>query len=278
MIRYYGDPPYRAAVIHGGPGAPGSAAGLAAMAGEICGVSEPMQSGKSIRELIFELKGQLEEAGNVPVILIGHSWGAFLAALFAGAHPEMVEKLILVGCPPLTAGYVPMIGERRRRNLGPGEREEFDRLNLWLEQGTPERGRMEEPGMPEQPERSREHADRLLARLGELAENGDCYDPLPCAADHEMLTDAEQYRAVWGEAVKLRASGQLLRSFVALDCPITLIQGEQDPHPVCGVCGPLAGSGKEYRVHVLKCCGHSPWLERRAQAEFFEILKQELGQ
>ncbi len=33
MIRYYGDPPYRAAVIHGGPGAPGSAAGLAAMAG-----------------------------------------------------------------------------------------------------------------------------------------------------------------------------------------------------------------------------------------------------
>ena len=137
---------------------------------------------------------------------------------------------------------------------------------------------MEEPGMPEQPERSREHADRLLARLGELAEKGDCYDPLPCAADHEMLTDAEQYRAVWGEAVKLRASGQLLRSFVALDCPITLIQGEQDPHPVCGVCGPLAGSGKEYRVHILKCCGHSPWLERRAQAEFVEILKQELGQ
>ena len=148
MIRYYGDPPYRAAVIHGGPGAPGSAAGLAAMAGGVCGVSEPMQSGKSIRELIVELKGQLEEAGNVPVILIGHSWGAFLAALFAGAHPEMVEKLILVGCPPLTAGYVPMIGERRRRNLGPGEREEFARLNLWLEQGTPERGRMEEPGMP----------------------------------------------------------------------------------------------------------------------------------
>ena len=69
-----------------------------------------------------------------------------------------------------------------------------------------------------------------------------------------------------------------MRSFVALDCPITLIQGEQDPHPVCGVCGPLAGSGKEYRVHVLKCCGHSPWLERRAQAEFVEILKQELGQ
>ena len=27
MIRYYGDPPYRAAVIHGGPGAPGSARG-----------------------------------------------------------------------------------------------------------------------------------------------------------------------------------------------------------------------------------------------------------
>ena len=81
--------------------------------------------------------------------------------------------------------------------------------------------------------------------MGELAEKGDCYDPLPCAADHEMLTDAEQYSVVWGEAVKLRASGQLLRSFVALDCPITLIQGEQDPHPVCGVCGPLAGSGKD---------------------------------
>ena len=55
-----------------------------------------------------------------------------------------------------------MIGERRRRNLGAGEREEFDRLNLWLEQGMPE------------------EADRLLARLGELAELGDSWDPLRC--------------------------------------------------------------------------------------------------
>lgn len=88
------------------------------MAGAVCGTSEPIQSGKTIRELVLELKEQLEEAGTVPVILAGHSWGAFLAALFAGAYPEMVEKLVLVGCPPLTAGYVPMIGERRRRNLG----------------------------------------------------------------------------------------------------------------------------------------------------------------
>ena len=73
MIRYYGDPPYRAAVIHGGPGAPGSAAGLAAMAGAVCGTSEPIQSGKTIRELVLELKEQLEEAGTVPVILAGHS-------------------------------------------------------------------------------------------------------------------------------------------------------------------------------------------------------------
>ncbi len=260
MIRYYGRPPYRAAVIHGGPGAPGSAAGLAAMAGEICGTSEPMQSQSAIRELEAELKNQLVEAGSLPAVLIGHSWGALLAALFAGAHPEMVEKLILVGCPPLTADYVPQIKERRRQNLSVRDQEELERLTARLEQGGP-RGA---------------EADGMLARLDDLARLSDCYDPLQSPAEELLPVDGEKYNAVWGEAAALRSSGALLNRFRNLTRPVTFIQGRQDPHPAAGISEPLAGSGLDYKLHVLDRCGHSPWLERQAREHFFAVLKREL--
>ena len=43
-VRVHGKKPYRAAVVHGGPGAIGSAAGLAKGLAEYCGVMEPLQS------------------------------------------------------------------------------------------------------------------------------------------------------------------------------------------------------------------------------------------
>ena len=35
--------------------------------------------------------------GHPPVKLAGHSWGAWLAFMFAANHPDLIEKLILIG-------------------------------------------------------------------------------------------------------------------------------------------------------------------------------------
>ena len=74
--RKYGKAPFDVAVIHGGPGAPGE---MAPVAREFaCGwrVLEPLQTAASIEGQIDELKTVLKKNADLPVTLIGYSWGA----------------------------------------------------------------------------------------------------------------------------------------------------------------------------------------------------------
>lgn len=262
-IRFHGIPPFTAAVLHGGPGAAGSAIGLAAMAAEICPVMEPMQTAYSITGQVEELKDQIQTAGCRKMVLVGHSWGAMLAVLFAHSYPDMVKKLILVGCPPLLADYVPMIRDRRDRNLAPDERQELKELTALLESGGA--GELEK--------------DRILGRLEILADKGDSVDPADKSGlelQYPAVLDGAQYAAVWNEAADLRARGEFLKMTAVQTCPVTLIQGRQDPHPPEGITEPLEGCGLQLQVYLLDFCGHTPWQESRAKEAFFSILKQEL--
>jgi pimeloyl-ACP methyl ester carboxylesterase len=96
-LRRYGTPPFRVAVVHGGPGAPGSVAAVARELARDHGVLAPLQTAHSLVGQVEELGAVLTRAASRPVGLIGHSWGAWLAALLAARRPALVGKLILVG-------------------------------------------------------------------------------------------------------------------------------------------------------------------------------------
>lgn len=257
-VRFHGGAPFRAAAVHGGPGAPGSAAGLAREMARWCGTLEPLQTENSIGKLIEELAGVLRQDGWPPMVLAGHSWGAWLAALTAERHPELISGLILIGCPPLEERFVPCIASRRRAMLSPEDRREFDRLVFALESGG---------GAPPD--------SMLLRKLGILAGKADSCSLLP--GDSTSQVNGTQYAAVWKEAAELRRSGYLLRCFRSLRIPVVLIQGEMDPHPAEGVTEPLRGSGVALRSHLLLECGHTPWRERFAAETFRRILAEELS-
>ena len=57
-------------------------------------------------------------------------------------------------------------------------------------------------------------------------------------------------------------------------CKIYLIQGTYDPHPVKGVMIPLEDNNVPCEVYVLKKCGHSPFMEKYAKDEFYNILNE----
>lgn len=75
-LRHYGTEPFSVAVIHGGPGAPGDIAPVARELSSACGILEPLQTATSLDGQILELQSVLEESGDLPATLIGHSWGA----------------------------------------------------------------------------------------------------------------------------------------------------------------------------------------------------------
>lgn len=256
-FRKYGKPPYAVVLVHGGPGAAGTMEAVAKNISGHRGVIEALQTRYSIERLLVELRGVVTLQGHPPVTLIGHSWGAWLSILFASKYPVQVKKLILVASGPLEKKYASKVMETRMERLG-----EKDATRL--------SGLMHKINAAPATEK-----DQIFREMAELIRKADVYQP-----DGGTYTDTDFeykiYESVWAEAERLRSSGRLLRHASRLDCPVTVIHGDHDPHPYPGIKYPLEKTVKDFRFVLLEKCGHEPWIEMSAKDSFFAILEREL--
>ena len=261
-MRKYGNAPYRVAVIHGGPGAAGSVAPIARKLGETRGVLEPLQTAKTLDGQVEELRLVVQQHATTPVVFIGHSWGAWLSYIVAARYPELVSKLILVGSGPFEEKYVQLIAENRLKRLSQQEQQEYLHLADMLNTS------------------KASDSSASLARLGELGRKSDSCDAIEMPEDtiDAALVDnaGDIYEGVWPEAARLRQTGELLRLSVNIRCPVVAIHGDCDPHPAVGIQEPLAANLQDFRMIILKQCGHDPWSERQAMDIFYELLDREL--
>jgi pimeloyl-ACP methyl ester carboxylesterase len=256
-LRKYGKKPFRVAVIHGGPGAPGEMAPVARELSTVMGVLEPLQTATTLEGQVRELKAVLEKRAALPVTLIGFSWGALLSFIFAARYSSLVRKLMLIGSAPYEEKYAANITQTRLSRLSEQERKQA----LFLMQ-TLNSPAVVDKNMP-------------LARLGKLLSKADSYDPLP--HDDEILECRyDVFQGVWEQAEQLRSSGKLLELGKRVKCPVVAIHGDYDPHPAAGVVEPLSRILKDFRFILLEKCGHRPWLERSARDRFYDILTREL--
>lgn len=250
MVRLYGEVPYKTVLVHGGPGAAGSLKGFAQELNERShiGIVEAIQSRYSIAELIEELYDQIIGHCSGKVCLIGHSWGAWLAAFFAEKHPECIRHMILIGSAPLEDKYVPEISTRRFQNISEKDRVIFQRLI------------------------DNRATEEDMEKISDIVQKSDNYCPENREKHEADNTDSEMYHKIWSEAAKLRTSGQLLKSFQNIKSKIYLIQGEADPHPAEGVTLPLQENHVPCEAYILRKCGHNPFMEKYAKNEFYKIL------
>ncbi|MBN2109904.1 MAG: alpha/beta hydrolase [Methanosarcinaceae archaeon] len=257
--RKYGTAPYDIAVIHGGPGAPGSVAEMAREISKISetGVLEPLQTCMSIDGQVHELKAILKKHGKLPVSLAGHSWGAWLAFMFAARYPAYVRKLILVSSGPFEESYAPQIMQKRLERMSENKMEEYLHLSA----------KMNDPSV--------KNKNYVFARFGELISSADSFNLLP-STENTAGFNHDVNRSIWNEASYLRRSGKLLNMGKDIRCPVLAIHGDQDPHPFEGVKKPLSRTLKDFHFVLLKDCGHYPWRERYARELFYEIMKSEL--
>jgi pimeloyl-ACP methyl ester carboxylesterase len=254
--RKHGRAPFNTVVIHGGPGARGEMEKVAYELASISGVLEPMQTATSLWGQVEELKAILENDSWFPVTLIGFSWGAWLSFILAASHPVLVKKLILISSGPFEEKYAAQITWMRLQRLNKEEQLEAISILKALNDLASAKGNNE------------------LVRLGELFSRADAYSPI----EFEPKTieyNADIFQKVWSEAAELRKSGRLLDLGRSIQCPVTAIQGDFDPHPAKGVQLPLQAVLKSFKFILLKDCGHKPWIERLAKDNFYDILKEE---
>lgn len=259
--RKYGTAPFSIAVIHGGPGAPGSVAPVARELASKWGVLEPFQTAISLEGQIQELADLLDEHGDHPITLIGHSWGALLSFILAAHHPAIPKKLILVGSGVFEEKYAQGIMKTRLTRLNEKDKNEVLALMAAMNDSTIQ------------------DKDPLMAQLGGLLTKADSYDPITVeseALDCHFDQSVWKANSVWEEFEELRASGKLLELGRQIKCPVVAIHGDYDSHPLEGIRDPLSPILNDFKIILLKNCGHYPWREKEARERFFEILRKEL--
>jgi pimeloyl-ACP methyl ester carboxylesterase len=256
-LRKYGNAPFNVVVIHGGPGAPGEMAPVARELSSVRGVLEPLQTASTIEGQIGELRDVLAKNGDLPITLIGWSWGAWLSFIFAAQYPASVKKLILIGSGPFEEKYALNILKTRLSRLSTEEKAEV--LSLMEALTDPARG----------------DKNASLARFGTLISKADSYDPLPSESEG-LECQYDVYLNVGEQAQKLRSSRKLLEYGKKIQCPVVAIHGDYDPHPYEGIKRPLSRTLKDFRFILLENCGHQPWIERSAKVRFYDILKSEI--
>ena len=219
---------------------------------------EPLQTAKSLEGQIEELKAVLEKNGDLPVTLIGFSWGAWLGFIFAANYPAIIKKLILIGSGGYEEKYAAGIQETRLNRLSEEDRAEVKSLIEVLD----------DPAAGDE--------STAFARFGALCSKADAYDSI--MYETEVIDyQVDIFQSVWKDAVELRRSGKLLELGKHIKCPVVAIHGDYDPHTAEGVQEPLSAILKSFRFVLLRNCGHMPWIERQARDKFCEILREELS-
>ncbi|MEM9426911.1 MAG: alpha/beta hydrolase [Pseudomonadota bacterium] len=245
-MRLHGSDPKTVAVLHGGPGAAGEVQPLAeALAVLGFGVLEPFQTRDTLAGQVAELRDKLKP--YAPVHLIGWSWGAWLALLFAAENARAVRQVILVGSGPFRADDADRTRETRRSRLSAAEQQELDQLKKQWDRPP------------------------AFARSLALYQKMDAHTPdRPPYLDVQY--DAHIHRSVWAEVAALRTSGALLERAARVACPVLALHGDYDPHPADGVFEPLAARLGQFNGVLFAKCGHKPWEERYARASFLDAL------
>lgn len=260
-VREHGKTGPDVVVIHGGPGAQGSAASLAASLAPWARVREPIQRRSGILPLTVDQHAEdLFRVAPKKATYIGHSWGAMLALSFASLYPESVKSIVLVGCGAYDEASREEHARRTRVALGPQGVARVSDLERRLAEATDPAWR-----------------DSLLGQLGDTIERAQSVDPIGVTiADTEP--DAAGHEETWSDVIRLQKEGIEPVRFAGINCPVLMLHGENDPHPGTMIRDALHPYVPQLAYIGIHQCGHVPWYERHGREPFFRALRQWIGE
>lgn len=204
--------------------------------------TRPTAETMTLRLVVQDLEALRIQLRQERVILLGHSWGGMLAMAYAAAHPDRVDRLILVSSGGPTLEFDAWFGDNIRARLRP---EDADAAQYW--------NAAEKRGVD---------ADKVaLERIRAIAP-GYFFDRAKGLAFAGQLTDGSLHSQVNQLLFNdLGRSYDLRQGLRTLTRPVLIVHGHQDPigdKTAEDIHALIGGSTLTY----LKQCGHFPWLEQ----------------
>ncbi|MBV6459057.1 MAG: hypothetical protein HONBIEJF_02197 [Fimbriimonadaceae bacterium] len=188
----------------------------------------------------------LDWAGHDPMILVGSSWGAMLAACTAADHPSATAGVVMVGSGTWD---LESRAEMKRRIEGQAS----PTLRSLLERRT----------AGEDVPRTEIRANLASAYTFEAVL------PEPEGFEVDEVGNVE----TWADMVRLQAEGRYPQSLAGITCPVLMLHGAYDPHPGEMIRDSLTPYIPQLDFHQWDRCGHYPWIERHAREEFLTLLR-----
>lgn len=213
----------------------------------------------TIRAVVEDLEALRVQLQQDRLLLLGHSWGGMLAMAYAAAHPDRVDRLILVDSGGPTLEFTQWFGDNIEARLRPEDRELRD---YWRAAG-------------------KDGVDAGKAAIEALKAifPGYFFDRKAALAFASEFRPGQYHPDVnerlFGEMRKHYDSREGLKN---LKRPVLIIQGHQDPmgdKTAEDIRALIAGSTLVY----IKRSGHFPWIEqpeafRKAIADFLSRQPQ----
>jgi pimeloyl-ACP methyl ester carboxylesterase len=247
-------------VLHGGPGAPGSAAGLAKALADSFVVLEPLQrrSGHvplTVARHVRDLRAVVPR----PAIVVGWSWGAMLGLSFAARYPRDVSALVLVGCGTYDETSRSLFRNALERRLKATERDLIATLDSRL-------AAEPTPGI----------RDAISGQLGAAYMKAESYDLIDNADDgaDDLPADDLGNIETWSDELRLQREGIEPESFRRISAPVLMVHGDTDPHPGPTTRDVLRRCIPQLEYVELDRCGHAPWRERYGRGPFIETVRE----
>lgn len=214
-----------------------------------------MKAGKSASldpfRTVEDLEAVRKAQGHKKWTVIGQSWGAIVAMIYAARHPQAVDHLILASIPGIGHDGTVLSANLAARIPKPLE----DQLiKLQMDQSLTEEELIAQQVMLSSPYYF--HQPSLGQDLLMKAPQG-LFSPRVFMGLRRHILNDSAYR---NDLAKLKS----------IKIPVTLIQGHQDP---CGSAMPFLLKESflpHAKVQMIDRCGHFPWMEQPDL--FFSIL------
>ncbi len=254
-VREYGAKGPCVVLVHGGPGAGGYLAPLARTLADSFRVLEPLQRGSgsvplTVATHVADLEQLVQERCEGTAAVVGHSWGAMLALAHAAEYPHSARAIALIGCGTFDLESRDHMATTLTQRMGP----ELGRRVARLAWDVPD-------------------PDQRLRRFAELTLPAHSYD-IAVAELPVDDCDARAHEETWNDALRLQREGHHPSAFAAIQAPVVMLHGADDPHPGRLIEASLRPHLPQLEYREWERCGHYPWLERAVRDDFVQVLRQ----